>query len=182
MASAEQGGPHHPHDQDPRPAPTALPPELAAFLVGEPLACLLHETDQGSAFVIKAPARDIEGLRGRLPIHLRHELYDHPAAPVICTVLTLYDRPETPLALESFTNVGDLQQRAEFAALATQAQLILLFYDETLAHRLTKLVPHRQAEDIPAIVATADRLAAAIPADHFDFDRAKADVLATTGL
>ena len=152
------------------------------FLAGESLACLLHETDQGTAFVIKASAHDIDGLRGRLPIHLRHELYDHPAAPVIRTVLTLYDRPETPLALETFTNVGDPQQRDEFAALATQDQLILLFYDETLTHRLTKRVPHRQAADIPAIAAAADRLAATISTDRFDFDRAKADVLATTGL
>jgi hypothetical protein len=35
------------------------------------------------------------------PIGLRHELYDHPAAPVIRTILSLYDRALHPLKVES---------------------------------------------------------------------------------
>ena len=146
------------------------------------MACLLHETDHGSAFVIKLPSREIADVRGRLPVHIRHELYDHPAAPVIRTVLTLYDRPDTPLALESFTNVTDDSQRADFAALAPQEQLILLFYDQTLKHRLTKLVPYPAPREVEQVLTVAQALAAAIPEERRDFDRAKQDVLEWTRL
>jgi hypothetical protein len=68
-----------------------LLPELAAFLRGQEVACLMQPTTQGTAFVIKLAGREIASVRGRVPIHLRHELYSHPAAPVIRTVLTVYD-------------------------------------------------------------------------------------------
>src|SRR3712207_8401301 len=53
-------------------------------------------------------------------------------------LLTVYDRPETPLALETFINIADDQQRADFAPLAGQAELDVLFYNEWLEHQLTK--------------------------------------------
>lgn len=65
--------------------PSPLPPELAEFL-----------RDQGTVFVIKLPSSDIESARGRVPIHLRHELYAHANAPVIRTTLRVYDQPEAP--------------------------------------------------------------------------------------
>lgn len=67
--------------------PSPLPPELAEFLKDRPVACLLHETDTGTVFIIKVPARDIQSVRGRVPTYLRHELYDDPAAPVIRTLI-----------------------------------------------------------------------------------------------
>src|SRR5687767_5470891 len=87
--------------------PSPLPAELAEFLRDTEIACLMQETDQGTAFVIKLPARDIDSARGTVPIHLRHELHIHPAAPVIRTILVIYDQPEVPLALETFTNIED---------------------------------------------------------------------------
>src|SRR6266508_3816601 len=94
--------------------PSPLPPELAEFLREKDVACLMQATDQGTAFVLKLPTQDIESARGRVVIQLRHELYAHPAAPVIRTLLTLYDQPERPLALETFTNIDDENQRSEF--------------------------------------------------------------------
>jgi hypothetical protein len=69
-------------------------------------------------------------------------LYDHPLAPVIRIVVTIYDQPGAPLALETFINVADEQQRTDFEALAAQEQLVMLFYDETLSHTLTKVAPY----------------------------------------
>lgn len=84
------------------PRPNELPPDLAAFLTSRPSACLLMPTDQGTVMVIKLPGADIDSARARVPIQIRHELYQYPLAPVIRMVRTIYDRPHHPLALETF--------------------------------------------------------------------------------
>src|SRR3712207_5429190 len=82
----------------------ALPPELATFLADKPYAALLQPTDRGTVLLVKAPGREIESVRGRVPIEVRHELYQHPAAPVVRVVTRIYDQPDRPLALETFVN------------------------------------------------------------------------------
>src|SRR5215213_1807985 len=126
---------------------SALPPELAAFLKDQQYAALLHATDQGTVLVVKAPRRDIRSVQGPVPIELRHELYRHPAAPVVRMVTRIHDQPNSSLALETFVNVDDSDQRADYAALAQQDHLLLLFYDQRLRHSLTKRVGgiHREA-------------------------------------
>lgn len=160
--------------------PFELPPELANFLKDKTYACLTQATDKGTVLVVKAPARDIESLRGNVPIQLREELYDHPRAPVIRILVRIYDQPNRPLALETFVNVADPQQRADFVALANQEELHLLFYDESLSHRLTKGVRNFSKDAITLALSNADRLLARIPPDRFDFDKAKEDVMRTT--
>src|SRR4051794_33748567 len=115
----EQGGRRSGEPLEPSP----LSPELAEFLRQLETACLMQETDRGTVFVLKLPSPDIESMRGTIPILLRHELYAHPNAPVIRTLLHLYDQPEAPLALETFTNIEDENQRSTFAALAQQEAL-----------------------------------------------------------
>ncbi len=168
--------------ETPKPLPFELPPELADFLRTTDVACLMHATNQGTALVVKLPSPDILSIRGRVPMELRHELYYHPTAPVIRTVLTVYDQPETPLALETYTNIQDPDQRADFAALSAQDQLLLLFYNERLAHRLTKVLPLTEPEVVTAILADADFLLYRIPVESIDFDRAKRDVMEATEL
>jgi hypothetical protein len=181
----KEGAPR-PHEQPDQPehplAPGELPPALAAFLKDQRYACVTEATDQGTAFVVKAPGRDIAGLRGNVPIEQRHELYRHPSAPVIRLLTTLFDRPARPLKLETFINVGDAAQRADLAALAEQRETLYLFYDEQLTHRLSKRVATVDGAAITALLAEAGRLQAAIPADRFDFDRAKAEVMEATTL
>ncbi len=162
--------------------PNELPEDLADFLKQQPKACLLLPTDQGTVMVIKAPGRDIESARGRVPMQVRHELYDHPSAPVIRMVVTLFDWPRSRLALETFVNVEDPQQRADYAALAGQPELSLLFFDEQVHHRLSKGTANTAQEEITRIVRTADALFARIPREKFDFDAAKADVMRATSL
>jgi hypothetical protein len=163
--------------------PSPLPPELAAFLRGEDIACLMQGTDQGTVFVIKLPSPDIESARGRVPIYLRYELYAHPNAPVIRTTLRIYDQPEAPLTVETFTNIEDENQRRDFAALAQQETFFLLFYDEKLAHTLTKVVPQINPEQAAEVLAYADRrLLAVIPKEDFDFERAKQAVIVVSDL
>src|SRR5688572_4295587 len=87
-----------------------LPPELVAFLKDQRYACVTEATDRGTVFVVKVPGAEIESLRGPVPIHQQHELYDHPKAPVIRLVTTIYDRPDRPLKLETFINIADPQQ------------------------------------------------------------------------
>jgi hypothetical protein len=65
---------------------------------------------------------------------------------------------------------------------APQDELYLLFYDEQVRHRLSKRVLNSGQEHIRGIVRDADRLFAQIPPARFDFNRAKADVMAETGL
>jgi hypothetical protein len=162
--------------------PSPLPPELAEFLRDQDIACLMQGTDQGTVFVIKLPSEDIESARGRVPIHLRYELYAHPNTPVIRTILRMYDQPEAPLALETFTNIEDENQRSDFAALAQQEVLFLLFYDEKLAHTLTKVVPQNTPEQAALVLGYAERILATIPKEQFDFERAKQAVMQATSL
>ena len=121
-------------------------------------------------------------VRGTMPIGLRHELFEHPSAPVIRTVLTIMDRPQSPLRVETFINIAEEDQRADFAALADQEQLLLLFYDEQLQHRLTKLVPYPERGEVPTILTRAEALRAAIAPWRFDYNRAKAAVMKQTSL
>lgn len=157
--------------------PNELPPELAAFLRTQDYACLTQGTDQGTVFVLKAPRREIESLRGTVPIQLRHELHQHPSAPVIRMVVTIYDQPASPLAFDTFINVDDPAQGMDFLNLAALDELRFLFYDESLSHRLTKTVANRRPEDIVRIVSEALTLRFSIPEEQFNFDRAKAAVM-----
>jgi hypothetical protein len=168
----------------PRPErePNALPKELADFLKDRPFACITQATDQGTVLVVKVPNREIQSARGRVPIHVAHELFNHPAAPVIRITVRIYDQPQNPLALETFINVEDSQQRSDYAALSNQETLDMLFYDEVLRHRLTKRVNNVAKEDITQVLEQADRLFESIPKERFDFDRAKAAVMERTRL
>jgi len=161
----------------PEQSPNALPPELAAFLKDHPYACVTQATDRGTVLVLKAPGHDIDSIRGQIPIHLRHELYQHPAAPVIRLLVTIYDQPIRPLTFETFIDVEDPQQHDDFAALALQSELAMLFYDEQLGHRLTKVVSLRDPANIRAILHVADQFLAATPAAQFDFNLAKVAVM-----
>jgi hypothetical protein len=176
MASGERRRPNEPID------PAVLPPELAEFLRHADVACLMEATSQGTAFVIKLPDAEIVSVGGTIPIGLSHELYAHPNAPVIRTLLRIFDQPDSHLALETYTNVADNDQRANFAALGSQETLILLFYDEQLAHRLTKVVPQSDPKETERVLAYAERLLATIPQDYYNFDEAKETVIRITKL
>src|SRR5437868_6028636 len=121
---------HEPRDENTSgepPNPSPLPDELAAFLIWTRLACLTHPTDRGTVLIVKAPHQEIESIRGPVPISFRHELYDYPTAPVIRMVTTIYDQPARPLALETFINVGDSEQRSDYENLSRQEILMMLF-------------------------------------------------------
>ena len=162
--------------------PSPLPPELAAFLRDQSYACLTHPTDRGTVLIAKVPAVEIQSVRGRIPIELRHELHQYPSAPVIRLVTTLFDQPRRPLALETFFNVDEPDQRADYQALTHQSELSLLFYDETLRHRLTKQLRNLDPDAIIQVLEEADRLHAAIPRERYDFAYAKQLVIASTHL
>ncbi len=128
----KEGDTYHQHDfQEHLPA-FQLPADLAEFLQGEEYACVTAASNQGTVHVIKAHRAGIAGMGDRVPLRVSHAVYEHHLAPVIRTVVKLYDQPERPLALETFINVAEADQRTDFAALGDQAALHLLFYDEDL--------------------------------------------------
>src|SRR5712692_587330 len=168
-----------------QPAKTeALSPELAEFLRRQDYGCLTQPTDRGPAYLLKVRDSDISTLVGPVPIWLRRELFETPSAPVIRTVVRLYDRPKTPLCLESFINIADSVQRAEFASLAAQERLLFLFYDQQLTLRLRKSVlrAEDQRRGATEILHAASKLLTTISSEQFDFDKAKAAVLAATDI
>lgn len=174
---------HHRPDRSSEPLHRSpLPPDLAEFLRTQDRACLFWGTDKGTVLIAKLPRTDIASARGTVPIQIRHELYEHPAAPVIRTVTTIYDRPSSPIRLETFTNAADPQQRSDFAALATQDHLYLLFYDERLRHRLTKGVDAPDPSATSIVLSQPERLYQSIPAEVADSDLAKAAVLRSVSL
>lgn len=157
--------------------PFELPPDLAAFLQTQEYGCLMQETSEGTAFIVKVPIHEIVSLRGPLPIRLGHELYSLPQAPVIRTLLSFYDQIDAPLVMETFTNVADPSQAADFRRLATQERFPVVFYDEGLRHQLTKLVPQPRDPQVMRMVDAAVRIRESIPAQQYDFDEAKAEVM-----
>jgi hypothetical protein len=173
---------HHPQPGE-LPRPSQLSPELTEFLCGQHIAAVFDRiVDLGTVMVVKAPAREIRSVQGPVPIELRHELPQHQAAPVVRVVTTIYDRPDAPLKLETFVNVGDLHPRADYAALAEQDELLMISYDEGLTHSLTKLVRGIVPGAIAQVLAEADRELARIPPERRNFDQAKADVMEATEL
>ena len=162
--------------------PNQLPPELATFLGQYRYAALLHATNLGTVLLVKAPGHEIASVRGRVPIATRHELHSHPASPVIRMVTRIYDLPDRPLALETFINVGDPDQRTDYEALSRQDELLMLFYNEQLQHALSKRTRSLDRQGISEVLSNADRLLAAIPEGWRDFDLAKAEVMNQTDL
>jgi hypothetical protein len=170
---------HDPFPQPESPEPLALPPELVAFLREHEYACLTQLTDQGTVYLCKARDADLETLSGPFPIQLDHELYRLPQAPVVRALLAVWDRPTTPLRLESFTNVRDSAQRDELAALTDQETALLLFYGDAARFRRAKrLALHQeQRTRLRHLLVAADQHAAGIPPQRYDFDAAKAAVI-----
>lgn len=166
----------------PDPSGTTLPSELAAYLKDHEYAALLHGTDHGSIYICKAPCREIDQLRGPLPVGLTHSLYEHLNAPVIQSVIRLYDQPQSHLALESYVNVADEGQRDDFAALGRQRTIALAFYNERLDNQLIKRIANNTRRDIAHILDQAMTLSRHVPADHYDFDQAKEAVMRATSL
>jgi hypothetical protein len=162
--------------------PAPLSPELADVLRPLDIACVTEASNFGTIFVVKAPLHEIQRMRGQVPVHIKHELYQHPAAPVIRTVVTIFDQPTHPLALETFFNIRDEEQAANLACLALQPDYYFLFYDETLTHRLTKLVPQTEQLAVADILLRAVAISLTIPAEQFDFEQAKAAVMEQTRL
>ncbi len=159
-----------------------LPPELAEFLQRHQYAALFHPSEElGTVLVVKAPGQEIDSVRGTVPVELRHELYHHPLAPVVRVTTRIFDRPEAPLALETFINVADADQRTDYATLIEQEALYLLFYDERLQHRLTKHIDQDRSE-LQGLLDQADWLLQTIRPERLDFDQAKAEVMAATRL
>src|SRR5215217_5514694 len=109
-----------------------LPSELTDFLRTQEYACLLHGSNRGTMFLLKAPAHELTILNGPTPVRVSHELYSKSTAPVIRTLLRWYDRPNSSLSFEAFTNVADPQQWEDYRRLAKQNTLMILGYDELL--------------------------------------------------
>ncbi len=159
------------------PDPFQLPPELIAAIQDVDYACLTMPTSRGTALIAKLPDGEIDKIGGTFPIQVRHELFGHPAGPVIRLTATLYDDPDDPLLLETFINVDEQDQRDDYAIFAEQEEIPLLFYDQFHRHRLAKTVGNGSREQIPHVLQAADELLAGIPAGARDFERAKADVM-----
>ena len=175
---------HEPPAQPDADGPLALPSELRTFLRRHDYVCLTQLTDRGTIFLCKARDPDLRDLYGPLPIQLEHELYRLPQAPVLRTLLTVWDRPDTPLRLECFANVQDPAQHAELAALTQQETTLLLFYGDAARFRGAKqLALHRdQQTQLARLLAAADRHAAGISSTRYAFDAAKAAVMDWTTL
>ena len=110
---------------------------LADFLHEQQYAALLHATNLGTVLLVKSPRHEISSVRGRVPIGFNHELYAHPCSPVIRILTRIYDQPTRPLALETFINVGDPDQRADYEADRVRAVgLLLNLADARLPHWL----------------------------------------------
>jgi hypothetical protein len=132
--------------------PIELPIPLRNFLKRDTFSCLTVPTSEGTIYILKAPAFEIDRCRGTLPISIHHQLYLYPTAPVIRTVIGIHDQTDSSLVFESFINVADPDQLGEFAQLSKQQEILLLFYDEQVSCRLSKRVSNNPPAPIDAII------------------------------
>ena len=162
--------------------PSELPAELAEFLRAQEYALVMNASDHGTIFVMKAPQREIRSVTGPVPMRVSHELYQEPEAPVIRSLIKMYDRLDNPLTLETFTNVRDEQQRNDFDTLAKQNEFLFLFYNENLQHQLSKRLNNPNGKQMSKILELADRRSSILSDATYNFDQAKARVMRNTKL
>jgi hypothetical protein len=155
----------------------ALPPELQAFLADHAYACVSQQTSDGTVLVVKIPSQDIESCRGRQQILVRYELYTTAHGPALRLLLAIHDVPGAPLKMETFCNVGDPVQLAEYRDLLSRAALRVLFYDEALEHRLSKVIPQPSDPATEALIPEALTLLKRTDPSLLDFDKAKAIIV-----
>ena len=155
-----------------------LPSGLVSLLKSQRSACMIQATDHGVALVAKLPAREIRPLHGPIPFQLTFQVYEHPAAPVTRTALTMLDRKAHPLVLEAFVNPADDRQRQNLEALTQQTDLIILFYGEKLRHRLSKRVHNVAKVAVTQALHRADEVLTTIPDTERNFEAAKTDIMA----
>jgi hypothetical protein len=151
----------------------ALPPELCEFLALRDRACLTIPTDDGTVIVAKTPTADIDSCRGRVKILVSQELFNTSHGPVLRLLLTIHDQPERPLCLEAFCNIADPSQFAEYQDLLSRPVLRVLFYDEQVVHRLSKLIPQPLDNTTKSLLPTALKLLKRTAPDMLDYDKAK---------
>ena len=168
-------------DNDQPLQPFELPETLRDFLrqAGD-YVLVTNASDQGTIYVVKAPEKDISSIRGNVPMQVTHEQYKVPQAPVIRSVVRIYDDPSRPLVLETFTNIRDEEQRQNFDALSGQQRYIFTFYNEQLTHRLTKSLDNTHQEQTASLFRQALLASSRIPDRRYDFDQAKAVVMRST--
>jgi hypothetical protein len=97
-------------------------------------------------FLYLTTNRIISKFTGNVLMRGTHELHREPQAPVIRSVVKIYDDPMHPLAIETFTNVRDDEQRRNFDTLTGQPMYIFTLYNPQLTHRLTKLMDNTHGE------------------------------------
>lgn len=168
-------------DNDQPLQPFELPEALRDFLrQSGDYVLVTNASDQGTIYVVKAPEKDIASIRGNVPMQVTHELYRLPQAPVIRSVIRIYDDPSHPLTLETFTNIRDEEQRQNFATLSGQPKYIFTFYNKQLTHRLTKSLDNTHREQTASLFRQALLASSRIPDRRYDFDQAKAAVIRRT--
>ena len=151
---------------------------LPDFIKDYPGAVVVTGSVNGqTAFIIKADAQLIEGFHGPLPISYRAELGLYPTSAVLRLALGLYDRVDAPCVFDTFFNLTDVEQLADFRRLLEQAELQIHFLDMDAEHRLTKCVAHPLATRLGEIELLMAALAYNATLTVIDYDKAKAQML-----
>lgn len=158
-----------------------LPPDLTAFLRDHEYALLFSATSDGAVLVLKAPAEDIDAIRGPVPVLVRYELYRYTAGPIVRLVIAVNGNPVS-LVWETFINPADPDQMQELADAITRPTLRVLCYDEQVRHRLSKVVGQPQDEATLKLPKLARRILAETDPRMLDFEACKEAVQARNPL
>ena len=160
------------------PPPVTLPPELDELLRPLTYALVTTGSTLGPVLIAKAPWEDIDACRGPRKIILTNELHEYPGGPVLRLVLTIEDPASGPLVLETFCNIAELDQLADWRSLLAADELRLVFFDEQHRCRLGKLIPQAPDADRAAIIPRALEILARTDPRELDFTAAKAACMA----
>lgn len=164
---------------------THLPPDLAAFLREQDYCCLpTPSAGGGTCLIVKMPTVRLGEMTMPVPVQIKFMTYHCATSPVIRTILVVNDRPNDPLYLEFFTNVGSDDDVRDFKGLLHDERVVIYYFDAQLHHRYTGFiaVPHAWRLGLPSILASAQRDLAAIPLERRDFELAREEVIDRTNL
>jgi len=95
--------------------------------------CLPIWTNHGCALFVHVDNRTIKNCR--YAVHsVRLELHEVDGCPLIRMDVKVYDRPNDPLHMDCFLNIGNADHLSALEALAEQEWLVFHWYDENLKY------------------------------------------------
>lgn len=147
--------------------------ELREALHSLPYACLLTETNERAAVILKLPAgEDIESFRD-IPVRYWFEADYYPEGAIIALILEFHDDPASRFVMDTFVNLASPHDLELITKMSGQVSFDIHFLNPALDLVFTKRLRLKPAirQELAALIAQAlDHNAQCPPVDYDAFE------------